>query len=159
LTIYPENGLAKYIVIGTAYVVREHGRYPLSKGRLWGIQEMVHCAEDFYDVDLENMRRGHTNEVAGTISSTEMESSLWLRSSRYLFESCRFLATRWSIASTWLTSIDASSILIQKPLLIHYYPVVLPADKYIYTLSIFTVRYNLKLHSYASSNLVAGWSA
>lgn len=59
LTIDPENGLAEYIVVGKAYVVCDDGRYPLSKGQLWGLQEMVNCAEDFYDMDQENMREGH----------------------------------------------------------------------------------------------------
>jgi hypothetical protein len=59
LTIDPEHGLAKYIVKGKAYVVQDDGAYPLSKGQVWGLQEFVNCAEDIYDMDPQNMRRGH----------------------------------------------------------------------------------------------------
>jgi hypothetical protein len=58
LTVDPENGLAKYIVKGKAYVVQDDGTYPLSKGQVWGLQEFVNCANDIYDFDPENMRRG-----------------------------------------------------------------------------------------------------
>jgi hypothetical protein len=58
LTIDPVHGLAEYIVCGKAYVVQDDGTALLSKGQLWGIQEMVKCLMDIYDFDPSNVARG-----------------------------------------------------------------------------------------------------
>mmetsp|Transcript_27716 Transcript_27716/g.67459 ORF Transcript_27716/g.67459 Transcript_27716/m.67459 type:complete len:194 (+) Transcript_27716:65-646(+) len=58
LTTNVDTGLSEHIVCGKAYVVRDEGKYPLSKGQVWGIQEMIHCVMDIYDMDPENMREG-----------------------------------------------------------------------------------------------------
>lgn len=49
-------GLSEYIVTGKAYVVCGDGSRPLSRGQVWGIQEMVNCAMDVYDMELKNRR-------------------------------------------------------------------------------------------------------
>jgi hypothetical protein len=71
LTIDPEHGLAKYIVKGNAYVVQDDGAYPLSKGQVWGLQEMVNCAEDIYDMEPANMIRGHNAVMKWSIQYRE----------------------------------------------------------------------------------------
>jgi len=53
-----DSGLAEYRVWGKAYVVWEDGTRLLSKGQVWGIQEMINCAMDVYNADLESRRRG-----------------------------------------------------------------------------------------------------
>lgn len=58
LTVNPACGLADWIIYGKAFVVRDDGQYPLSRGQVWGIQEMVHCAMDTYDMEPENILRG-----------------------------------------------------------------------------------------------------
>lgn len=58
LTTDPVTGLGEYIVCGRAYIVQDKGRTPLSKERVWGLQQMVNCAMDIYDMDPENMRAG-----------------------------------------------------------------------------------------------------
>ena len=58
LTIDPDNGLPEWTITGKAYVVLNDGTAPLSKGQVWGIQEMVHCAMDIYDFDPSNMIEG-----------------------------------------------------------------------------------------------------
>jgi hypothetical protein len=35
LTVDPDNGLPDYTILGKAYVVRDGGKYSLSKGQLW----------------------------------------------------------------------------------------------------------------------------
>lgn len=58
LTVDPDNGLPEYTICGKAYVVRDDGRAPLSNGQVWGIQEMVSCSGDIYDMDPSNMTKG-----------------------------------------------------------------------------------------------------
>jgi hypothetical protein len=58
LTIDPLSGLPEWTVTGKAYVVLDDGAAPLSRGQVWGIQEMVHCLMDVYDCDPENIRAG-----------------------------------------------------------------------------------------------------
>jgi len=58
LTTDPDNGFPEYTICGKAYVVRDDGRAPLSKGQVWAIQEMVNCVMDRYDMDPANMVKG-----------------------------------------------------------------------------------------------------
>jgi hypothetical protein len=58
LTIDPLSGLPEWTVTGKAYVVLNDGMAPLSRGQVWGVQEMVNCLMDIYDCDPENIRRG-----------------------------------------------------------------------------------------------------
>lgn len=58
LTIQTDIGLPDWIVEGKVYIVCDEGRYPLSKGQVWGIQQMIRCSMDTYDMDPENMRLG-----------------------------------------------------------------------------------------------------
>mmetsp|Transcript_27714 Transcript_27714/g.67457 ORF Transcript_27714/g.67457 Transcript_27714/m.67457 type:complete len:193 (+) Transcript_27714:65-643(+) len=58
LTTNVDHGLSEYIVCGKAYVVRDEGKYPLSKGQVWGLQEMINCAMGIYEMDPEHMRQG-----------------------------------------------------------------------------------------------------
>eukprot|EP00798_Chlamydomonas_sp_ICE-L_P014274 gene14274-20248_t len=58
LTIDLDMGLSEYVVEGRAYFVLDDGDSPLTVGQVWGIQEMVNCAMDIYNMDPANMRRG-----------------------------------------------------------------------------------------------------
>mmetsp|Transcript_19036 Transcript_19036/g.44027 ORF Transcript_19036/g.44027 Transcript_19036/m.44027 type:complete len:201 (+) Transcript_19036:206-808(+) len=58
LTMQLDTGLTDRLVTGKAYVVCDEGRYRLSRGQVWGIQEMIHCAMDTYDMNPASMRRG-----------------------------------------------------------------------------------------------------
>lgn len=58
LTIDPLSGLPEWTVTGKAYVVLNDGAAPLSRGQVWGIQEMINCLMDIYDPEPENIRRG-----------------------------------------------------------------------------------------------------
>lgn len=52
-----DDGLSDWIVSSPAYVVLNDGD-PITKGQVWGLQEMVNCAMDIYDMSPENMERG-----------------------------------------------------------------------------------------------------
>lgn len=56
LTTTPDTGFTDWWVTGKAYIVCDEGKYPLSKGQVWGIQEMINCVMDVYDA--EHMREG-----------------------------------------------------------------------------------------------------
>eukprot|EP00549_Striatella_unipunctata_P024661 CAMPEP_0118677744 /NCGR_PEP_ID=MMETSP0800-20121206/2805_1 /TAXON_ID=210618 ORGANISM="Striatella unipunctata, Strain CCMP2910" /NCGR_SAMPLE_ID=MMETSP0800 /ASSEMBLY_ACC=CAM_ASM_000638 /LENGTH=128 /DNA_ID=CAMNT_0006573467 /DNA_START=104 /DNA_END=490 /DNA_ORIENTATION=- len=58
LTIDPENGLGEYFVFGKTYVVRDDGRYPLSKEQVWGMTELIHSCMDGYGGDPAKMPNG-----------------------------------------------------------------------------------------------------
>lgn len=61
LLVDPENGLPEWTVTGKCYVVRDgddNVGLPLTVGQVWGIQEMVNCAMDIYDMDPENIEAG-----------------------------------------------------------------------------------------------------
>jgi hypothetical protein len=58
LLVDPESGYANKIVKGKAYVVCDGGRTKLTRGQVWGLQEMVNCAMDIYDGTEVNRRRG-----------------------------------------------------------------------------------------------------
>lgn len=58
LLLDPESGYATKIVKGKAYVVCDDGKTKLTRGQVWGLQEMVNCAMDIYDATEENMQRG-----------------------------------------------------------------------------------------------------
>lgn len=62
LTVSPDTGTSDYVVCGKVYVVLGDGSTQLTAGQVWGIQEMVNCLMDIYDMDPENIRRG--NETA-----------------------------------------------------------------------------------------------
>ena len=52
LTTDLKSGYGDYIVTGRAYVVENGGSYPISKGQVWGLVEMVNCLMDVYPEDL-----------------------------------------------------------------------------------------------------------
>ena len=58
LTIDPVTGYSEYVTCGRVYVVQDDGHTPLSKAKVWGLQEMVNCLMDTYDMDPINMARG-----------------------------------------------------------------------------------------------------
>ena len=58
LMIDIDTGLTEYFVCSRAYVVEDDGHTPLSWGQVWGLQEMINCAMDIYDMEQENMARG-----------------------------------------------------------------------------------------------------
>jgi hypothetical protein len=58
LTTDIATGLCEHMVCGKAYVVQDNGRAALSRGQVWGLQEMINCAMDIYDMDPENMAKG-----------------------------------------------------------------------------------------------------
>jgi hypothetical protein len=60
LTIDPDIGLPEWTVTGKAYVVLEDGALPLSRGQVWGIQEMINCLMDIYDFDPDKLRLGRS---------------------------------------------------------------------------------------------------
>ena len=58
LTSQLDTGLCEAVITGKVYIVCDEGRYPLSKFQVWGIQEMINCAMDIYDMDPANMVEG-----------------------------------------------------------------------------------------------------
>ena len=62
LLVSPGDGLAEWIVGSEAYVVLGDGE-PITRGQVWGIQEMVNCAMDIYDITPENQRRGREAHI------------------------------------------------------------------------------------------------
>ena len=76
LTVDIDNGLPNYTVEGKAYVVQDDGHYPLSKGQVYGLMEMIQDAMDIYDMDPENMILGRENLIFWSNEYRERSSNL-----------------------------------------------------------------------------------
>ena len=81
LTVNPACGLADWIICGKAFVVRDDGRYPLSRGQVWGIQEMVNCAMKIYDMAGSRKHSTRSRDITAmgdTISNPILDPIFWL---------------------------------------------------------------------------------
>ena len=58
LTLQLDTGLCESMITGKVYIVCDEGRYPLSKYQVWGIQGMINCASDTYDMSPAKMVEG-----------------------------------------------------------------------------------------------------
>jgi len=63
LTFDPRTGYPEYKITGKAYAVVNCGDYPLSNHEVWGVQELISEARDFYYCDPSHAEAGQKNLV------------------------------------------------------------------------------------------------
>ena len=56
LTLDPRVGIPEVAILGKAYVVLNHGSYPVSRGQVWGIQEIANDASEVYRASMSAMK-------------------------------------------------------------------------------------------------------
>ena len=58
LTFDPRTGFPEFKIMGKAYAVVDCGDYPLSNHQVWGLQELISEARDFYHCDPDHALAG-----------------------------------------------------------------------------------------------------
>jgi hypothetical protein len=73
LTFDPRTGFPEYRILGKAYIVVDSGDYPLSNHQVWGLQELISEARDFYYCDPDHQERGRRNLLKWCLEYREKE--------------------------------------------------------------------------------------